>query len=103
MVAIVISVVALGVAISALVFSLVQADKKRIFAEKEAKAELGRKYARMAWAYAKTQPDSAVPPKVRKHAQQAFVIIDKAADGSRDFDDQEVAFYVDESDARPGV
>jgi hypothetical protein len=61
-------------------------------------AALGKQYAVMGWAFSAAQPDSAGnPKKARKHAEQGFIIADTSADGKRDFNDKQVAYYLDAS------
>lgn len=57
--------------------------------------ELGQKYASLAWAYARSQKEASDPAKLRKHAEQAFILADTSADGKRDFNDADVARFLD--------
>ena len=50
---------------------------------------LGKRYAEMAWNYARSQPGANDPHKIAKHALDAFILIDKSADGKRDFSDSQ--------------
>lgn len=64
-------------------------------AREDAHIALGKKYAGMAWAYARAQKDSTDAAKARKHAVDSFALIDRSEDGRTDFTATEVAFYVD--------
>lgn len=70
----------------------------RGLSKSERLAALGKQYAVMGWAFSAAQPDSADnPKKARKHAEQGFIIADTSADGKRDFNDKQVAYYLDAS------
>lgn len=87
----------LFVSFCALALSIHALHLKRGTHKKESRDALGRKYAALAWAYARAQKDSVDPAKARKHAEQAFVLADKSADGKRDFTDTQAALYISEA------
>ena len=83
------ALVALVVAVLSLVVSLSRKDDRKRQAELDASQHLGMQYARMAWTYARSQPEASDPHKLAKHALDAFILIDKSADGKRDFSDSQ--------------
>lgn len=89
------SIVACLASISALVVAIVRGNALKESAKAHAKDDLGKRYASLAWAYAKAQADSSDPVKARRHAVEAFVLADTSADGKRDFTDKQVGAYVD--------
>lgn len=89
------SVLAVLLSLAGLALGFRKHGASRTQAQAAAHVELGERYARMAWAYARGQKDSVEPDKARKHARTAFVLADTSEDGSRDFTDGEVAFFID--------
>lgn len=70
-------------------------DTKKLEAEMAARHELGKRYAALAWAFARAQADAGDPRKARAHAVAAFVLADTSADGKRDFTDKQAGVYLD--------
>jgi len=70
-------------------------DTKKRETEVAARHELGKRYAELAWAFARSRPDAGDAKKARAHAVAAFVLADTSADGKRDFTDKQVAVYLD--------
>ena len=81
-------------ALVSVVRSFMLADAKKKEAAVTAKHELGKRYAQMAWAYARAHAEAADPAKLEKHALDAFVLADKSADGKRDFTDSQATVYL---------
>jgi F420-dependent methylenetetrahydromethanopterin dehydrogenase len=74
--------------------SFMLADTKKKEAAVTAKHELGKRYAQMAWAYARSHVEAGDPVKLQKHAEDAFILADTAVDGKRDFTDSQAAVYL---------
>ena len=88
------SLSAVVLALVSVVRSFVLADAKKKEAAVTAKHELGKRYAVMAWAYARSHVEAGDPAKLQKHAEDAFILADTAMDGKRDFTDSQAAVYL---------
>lgn len=95
------TLIALFLSVCSLALSIHTLRVKRGTHKRESRDALGKKYAEMAWIYAKAQPEASDPAKLRRHAEQAFVIADKAADGKRDFSNAQAAVYLNASPLKP--
>lgn len=82
---------ALAASLVAAVLSVVAMRRNRKASNQETRDAIGRKYAALAWAYARAHGGE------RKTAVEAFVLADTAADGRRDFTDKQAALYLDAS------
>ena len=91
----ILSVASVVLALVSIVRSFVLADSKKKEAAVTAKHELGKRYAVMAWAYAKSHAEAVDPAKLQKHAEDAFLLADTSADGKRDFSDAQIKIYLE--------
>lgn len=91
----ILAVASVVLALVSIVRSFVLADSKKKEAAITAKHELGKRYASMAWAYARSHAEASDLGKLEKHALDAFVLADKSADGKRDFTDSQAKVYLD--------
>ncbi len=90
-----VAVAALAVSLISLAVALSRKDSAAVEAKVTAKHELGKRYAVLAWAFARVQPDSHHREKLEKHALDAFTLADTAADGTRDFTPSQARVYLD--------
>jgi hypothetical protein len=90
----IISIAALVVSLLSLVVSLSRKGDRVYEAKVTAKHVLGQRYAEMALVYAKSHAEAGDLEKLRKHALDAFSLIDKSADGKRDFTDAQALVYL---------
>lgn len=91
----ILAVSSIVLALVSIVRSFMLADSKKKEAAVTAKHELGKRYALMAWAYARSHAEAGDLAKLEKHALDAFVLADKSADGKRDFTDSQAKVYLD--------
>lgn len=91
----ILSVASVVLALISIVRSFMLADSKKKEAAVTAKHELGKRYAVMAWAYARAHAEAVDLVKLQKHAESAFLLADTSADGKRDFTDSQAKVYLD--------
>jgi hypothetical protein len=91
----ILAIASIVLALVSIVRSFILADYKRKEAAVTAKHELGKRYAVMAWAYARAHAEAVDLVKLEKHALDAFLLADTAADGKRDFTDSQAKVYLD--------
>jgi hypothetical protein len=90
----VLAVSSIALALVSIVRSFILADSKKKEAAVTAKHELGKRYALMAWAYARSHAEASDPAKLEKHALDAFLLADTSTDGKRDFTSAQATVYL---------
>lgn len=91
----ILSGIAILLSLAAGAMGLRKHDVKKHEAMLAARHDLGRRYAQLAWAWAKSRPGADDPRTARALAVSAFVLADTSADGKRDFTDKQVGVYLD--------